>query len=65
MGSQSFINMRFATGTTAQQSFKGAREEALYHYGHNGYTGSIAEKHNFIMLDPIEGKTIEEKQVAL
>ena len=39
-----------ATGVSARDAFINARDEALYEHGHGGYTGSIAEKSNFIML---------------
>ena len=37
-------------GTTAREAFNDARDDALYEWGHGGYTGSIAEKDTFVMI---------------
>lgn len=37
-------------GKSAKEAFKIAVEEALDEYGHGGYTGSIAEKSDFVMI---------------
>lgn len=42
-----------AEGKTAAEAFRAARERALYDYGHRGYTGTIAEKHEFVMVSPL------------
>lgn len=34
----------YQKGADLQKAFLDARDEALYEYGHRGYTGSIAEK---------------------
>lgn len=39
-----------ATGKTAAEAFRAAREQAQYDNGHAGYTGTIAEKHKFVMV---------------
>jgi GH43 family beta-xylosidase len=39
-----------AKGDTPQAAFNAAREQAQYDYGHAGYTGTIAEKHEFILI---------------
>lgn len=52
MGAEVFVN--FSEGKTAQAAFDAAVERALYDYGHAGYTGTIGEKHEFIMVDPPE-----------
>lgn len=44
-------------GKTADEAFAAAVDKALYDHGHSGYTGSIAEKNNFIMIDVPEGET--------
>ncbi len=44
-----------ASGKTAAEAFKTATEEARYENGHRGYTGTIAEKRDFIMLTPPAG----------
>jgi hypothetical protein len=48
MGANSF--WAEATGRTADEAFRCAVEQARYEYGHRGYTGSIAEKHEFALL---------------
>jgi hypothetical protein len=40
-----------ASGATVEQAFAAAREKALYDYGHRGYTGTIAEKDEFVVLE--------------
>lgn len=40
-------------GYTAEQAFQTAVDEALHEYGHGGYTGTIAEKSGFVMVDPM------------
>lgn len=45
MGCESFTNL--VTGTDADTAFQSARDDALYEYGHGGYTGTIAEKGDF------------------
>jgi len=37
---------------TARAAFDGAVEDAKYEHGHGGYTGTIAEKQSFVMIDP-------------
>lgn len=48
MGAQTFYDE--AAGSSATEAFANARERALYEYGHRGYTGTIAEKHDFEMI---------------
>jgi len=36
---------------TAQQAFNSVVKEARYLYGHGGYTGTIAEKSGFVMIN--------------
>lgn len=47
MGAQEF--QIYATEATPKKAFKEAVEESLYSYGHDGYTGTIAEKSTFTM----------------
>lgn len=48
-------------GKTAKEAFKKAREEAEYEYGHGGYTGTIAEKSDFLMITcPKKNKTVND-----
>ena len=43
-------------GKTAKQAFQEAVADALYWHGHDGYTGTIAEKLEFQMVDIPQGK---------
>jgi hypothetical protein len=38
-------------GATPQEAYDAAVAEALYWHGHGGYTGTIAEKPGFVMVD--------------
>lgn len=38
-------------GKNAKEAFRAAVEEAEYDYGHAGYTGTIAEKDSYVMID--------------
>jgi hypothetical protein len=38
-------------GASAQEAFNKAVADARYQHGHGGYTGTIAEKNEFIVLD--------------
>lgn len=58
MGAVNFST--YAKGKTAREAFESAREEAQYLYGHGGYTGTIAEKSRFVMIDLPAGKTPNE-----
>ena len=49
MGSDTFFMVR--SGKSARDAFKTACEDALYEHGHGGYTGTIAEKDSFQMID--------------
>jgi len=51
-----------AEGNSPEEAFRNARSEALYMEGHGGYTGTIAEKDSFVMIDPPrDEETIAEK----
>lgn len=43
------------TGKTADIAFRAARDHAQYMNGHGGYTGTIAEKHDFTVIKVPEG----------
>jgi len=47
MGAYTFDTV--AWGTSAQQAFQAARDNALWEHGHGGYTGTIAEKSGFVI----------------
>ena len=47
MGAAKFIVT--ASGKTANEAFNNAVKDAQWESGHGGYSGTIAEKHNFVM----------------
>ena len=55
MGAQSFVE--HASGDTAKKAFRAVVDEALYQHGHGGYSGTIAEKNEFVMVKLPEGKS--------
>ncbi len=55
MGANQFCNN--GSGLTAKEAFSDLVDDALFEYGHRGYTGTIAEKSSFIMIQPNEGET--------
>jgi hypothetical protein len=48
MGACTFITV--AKGKTAKEAFNAACEKARYDFGHAGYTGTIAEKIEFVTI---------------
>ena len=56
MGAREFTTI--ASGATAREAFKNAVENALYEHGHGGYTGSIAEKYSFVMINKPQDKEL-------
>lgn len=55
MGACDFLTV--GKGPTARAAFTVAKEEALCASGHGGYSGTIAEKGSYQMIDLPEGKT--------
>lgn len=51
MGAESFFVKQKGIYRNANEAFLEAVEEAQYEYGHGGYTGTIAEKQSFKMVD--------------
>lgn len=49
-----------AKSKTATQAFNAAVNKAQYDHGHSGYTGTIAEKSEFVMIVPNEGESPED-----
>lgn len=39
---------QYGVGKTMKGAFSAAHKEALYEYGHRGYTGSLAEKGSYV-----------------
>ncbi|MFI6031592.1 hypothetical protein [Amycolatopsis magusensis] len=49
MGAETFTT--YAEGADVDTAFRAAIEQAQYDYGHAGYTGTIAEKASYIVID--------------
>lgn len=58
MGGEAFKNT--GKGASAAQVFCELVDNARYEYGHGGYTGTIAEKDEFVVFDVPEGMTPRE-----
>lgn len=58
MGASSFITI--ASGSTASKAFKNAVDSACYCHGHSGYTGTIAEKDSFTIINKPDGVDLYE-----
>lgn len=56
MGGEAFRDT--VTGKTAQAAFDATREQALYDFGHAGYTGTIGEKTEFVVCECPEGMAV-------
>ena len=54
MGGDSFTTASW--GKTAEEAFQSAVKQAEYDHGHAGYTGTIAEKDEFVMIQLPEHK---------
>lgn len=50
MGAEQFNHA--AHGKTALAAFQAAVKQAQYDHGHAGYTGTIAEKSEFVLIEP-------------
>lgn len=51
MGARDFLVKR--DGVDATATFLAAVEEAAYEHGHGGYTGTIAEKHEVVVIQSV------------
>lgn len=58
MGAECFSEK--AKGKTAEIAFRKAVKRAQYDHGHAGYSGTIAEKTQFKMIEVPKGKDPEE-----
>ena len=47
-------------GSSAEDAFRQAVDQALWEYGHGGYTGTIAEKDGFLPFTLPENVTVDE-----
>ena len=54
MGAEMYIQEE--SGETAKEAFNNAVEDACYWFGHGGYTGTIAEKTEFVMIPLPQGQ---------
>ena len=63
MGAQQFVCE--GVGANAAEAFAVAQNEAYYWHGHNGYTGTIAEKPNYKEFPVPEGVTVDDLITAL
>lgn len=61
MGASEFF--QFSNGETAKKAFINAVQEAKDDYGHNGYTGTIAEKNEYVRVGTVNTKE-EAKELA-
>jgi hypothetical protein len=41
----------YAEGRSPREAFNNAVQQARYDYGHSGYTGTIAEKESFVLIE--------------
>lgn len=48
MGAQEFTT--YQPGTDAEQAFRDAVDQARYEHGHRGYTGTLAEKYEYVVI---------------
>ena len=58
MGSQVFTTI--GTGASVQAAFNDEVEHACFNHGHGGYSGTIAEKSEFVMIPCLPGQTAED-----
>ena len=54
MGADEFFTT--ARGNSAKEAFASAVEDARYEHGHGGYTGTIAEKNGFTIIEVPKGQ---------
>ena len=60
MGAADFRNhVSKKTYPKAEDAFRAAVQQAQYDHGHSGYTGTIAEKGDFVMLEVPPGLSVE------
>jgi hypothetical protein len=50
MGAQQFDTVAY--GKTPREAFSNAVDQARYDHGHSGYSGTMAEKDSYTLLDP-------------
>jgi hypothetical protein len=62
MGATNFSDV--GTGSNVQDAFYALVREAQWEHGHGGYTGTIAEKHDYVLFAVPEGLTPMEAAAA-
>lgn len=60
MGAETFFQT--GRGKTPKEAFAGARAQAAYEHGHGGYSGTLAEKTDFVLIDVPQG--VDPKRYA-
>lgn len=60
MGSYQFTNFR--QDDEVRSAFLCAKVDAAYWHGHGGYTGTIAEKDSWVVIDPDKTYTVAEAE---
>lgn len=58
MGANTFENL--AKAESAEAAFRYCVEEAQYDFGHAGYTGTIAEKDSFVLINEPKVNSVDE-----
>lgn len=62
MGASEFVTV--ARGRNAAEAFSRAVEDARHMHGHGGYTGTIAEKSEFVKIDRASASVSESCDIA-
>ena len=62
MGSQEF--RQYQSGESVQDAWDKAKEQAYWEYGHRGYTGSLAEKDDYTVIQSIPTEYQEAVRLA-
>lgn len=59
--------MNSVKGASAEKAFAFATERARYDHGHSGYTGTIAEKHDYVLIpfSPTDEAAAQHEAMAL
>jgi len=59
MGAMDFVNYYVGT-KSPREAYNELVEEAIYDYGHSGYSGTIKEKSGFTMVSLPEGEKLQD-----
>ena len=59
MGASEFVTV--SKGKDAKTAFAAAKQNARYDYGHRGYTGTVAEKQDLVMMGRASSEAEAEK----